>query len=77
MSSAATKARKLNRREALRVARPVSHVRCRFVYEDEIKGEWVNLLYAVEANLHPDEDHKVIRVEFDVVGTDMTKEGHA
>jgi hypothetical protein len=43
---------------------PVSRVECRFVYEGEVKGEWVPLLEAMRLWMTPAEGRTVDRVEF-------------
>jgi len=43
---------------------PISRVQVRFVYEDGVKGEWVDLTSAMQLWLTPAEGHVVNRVEF-------------
>jgi len=43
---------------------PVSRVEVRFVYEGEIKGEWVDLEDAMRTWLTPASGRRVDRVEF-------------
>ena len=36
----------------------------RFVYENELKGQWFSVVEAFELPVYPNPDHVVVRIEF-------------